>query len=142
MKVIILVGPPGSGKSTFSSKYSNYVRISQDELGDRYKCLELFRKSLKDGKNVIVDRCNINKMQRRLWVGLAKELKVKEINCVQLVVNPELCIKRINERKGHPTIKENNLEKNKEIVYSFIKTLEIPEIGEGFNKILIMKNED
>lgn len=142
MKVIILVGTPGSGKSTFAAKYPNYTIINQDTMGNRYACLEAFRKALKDDKNVIIDRCNINKMQRRIWLLEAQKYDVKEINAVYLHVNPEECLKRISNRIGHPTIKpEMPIEKKQQIVYSFIETFEMPEISEGFNKILVIKNE-
>lgn len=141
MKVVILVGVPGSGKSTFCKKYPKYVRISQDELGSRYMCLELFRESLRKGKSVIVDRCNINKLQRQLWLNIAREFNVDEINCVKLSVVPEEAIKRISERKDHPTIKEDfSLDKVKDIVYNFINTYEAPELSEGYDKVLFIDN--
>lgn len=140
MKVVILVGVPGSGKSTFCKKYPAYVRISQDELGSRYMCLELFRESLRKGKSVIVDRCNINKMQRQLWLNIAKEFNVDEINCVTLSVTPEEAIKRIKERKDHPTIKDLTDEKMASIVYNFINTYEAPELSEGYDKVLFIDN--
>lgn len=141
MKVVILCGLPGSGKSTFRNKYPGYEYINQDELGNRRKCIGIFKTYLKANKNVIIDRTNINKMQRKIWIDLAKEFGVKEINCVFLKVDPEECIKRIHERKNHPTIKElESLDKKKEIVYNFVKSFEMPEIEEGFDKILIIRN--
>lgn len=142
MKVIIMCGMPGAGKSTFSSKYPSYVRINQDELGDRYACLEVFRKSIKEGKSVIIDRCNINKMQRSIWIREALKFGIKDVSAIYLAVDPELCIKRITERKDHPTIKTETPDtKKREIVENFMKSFEIPEISEGFSKILIIKNE-
>lgn len=136
MKIIIMVGIPGSGKSTFANKYKNYKIISQDELGSRYLCLSTFRQYLSEGKNVIVDRCNINKMQRILWINIAKEHKV-EIDCVNLIINKETAIKRILERKGHPTIKEDTtLDKVTQIVDNFLNTYETPTLEEGFKKVL------
>jgi len=142
MKLIIMVGMPGSGKSTFAAKYNNYMVVNQDKMGDRLKCLEAFRKAAREGQNIIVDRCNINRLQRSIWIREAQRFGIKDINAVYLAVNPEVCVKRISERKNHPTIKENfSLEKNQEIVYNFTKTFEIPQIEEGFNKILIIKND-
>lgn len=137
-KVVILVSIPGAGKTTFAKKYKGYVRISQDELGDRYKCLELLRKSLSEKKNVIIDRCNVNKMQRALFIMIAKEYGVTDINCINLVIDPETAIKRAMERKNHPTIKDLPLEKVQSIVYSFVKTYEAPTLDEGFKRILFM----
>lgn len=141
MKVVILIGTPGSGKSTFAAKHPSYIRINQDSLGDRQKCLELFRKSMKDKRSVIIDRCNINRLQRAIWIREAEKFGVTEINAIYLSVDPETCVERINNRKDHPTIKTNDTEKNKEIVYNFVKTFEMPELSEGFNKILVIDNE-
>lgn len=141
MKVIILVGFPGSGKSTFSKKYEKYVIINQDTLGDRHKCLQVFRQAMKDKKSVIIDRCNINKMQRSIWIKEALKFGVEDISAVYLHCHPQTCIERISNRKGHPTIKESSsIEKNTEIVTNFTRTFEIPEISEGFDKILVIDN--
>lgn len=142
MKIIILVGLPGSGKSSFAEKFRHYEIVNQDKLGSRQKCLEVFRKAMKEQKNVIIDRCNINRLQRLIWIKEAQRFGVKEINCIYFHVNPEECIDRISNRKGHATIKEtSSFEKNSEIVYNFSKTFEIPMIEEGFQKILMINNE-
>jgi len=138
MKVIILVGVPGSGKSTFCTKYPRYKRISQDELGDRYMCLSAFRAYLSEGKNIIIDRCNINRFQRNLWINIAKEFGA-DLNCVNFVIDPKIAIKRIQERKGHPTIKEDTtLDKITQIVDNFTKTYEAPTLDEGFKRVLFI----
>lgn len=139
MKVVVLCGPPGSGKTTFCEKYPSYIRISQDDLGSRHMCLSLYRKSLAEGRNIIVDRCNITKLQRNLWISLAKDKGVTEIDCISLVIDPELAIKRVSERKGHPSITEDfSLEKIKDIVYYFHKAYEPPELTDGFDKVLFI----
>ncbi len=63
---------------------------------------------------------------------------------MNLVVNPEIAIKRVTERKGHPTIKEETpLDKVTEIVHNFIRTYEAPTLEEGFKKVLFIDvNED
>lgn len=138
MKVIVLCGVPGSGKSSFTEKYKNYIVVSQDQLGSRTMCLSLFRKSLADGKNIIVDRCNINKMQRTLWINIAKEFGA-EINCVALITEPKVAIERILNRKDHPTIKSDySVEKVEQIVYNFVSTYEAPTLEEGFRKVLFI----
>lgn len=138
MKIIVLVGIPGSGKSSFAKKYKKYKIISQDELKSRYMCLSAFRTYLKEGKNIIVDRCNINRMQRTLWINIAKEFGA-EIDCINFIINPEIAIKRIQERKEHPTIKEDTtLDKITQIVHNFINTYEAPTLEEGFKKLLFI----
>ena len=55
--LVVLVGVPGSGKSTFSSQLlerapPRWTRISQDVLGTRKRCLGAARRALEDGSNV------------------------------------------------------------------------------------------
>ena len=141
MKMIILVGLPGSGKSSFAKKYDKYTIINQDTLGSRENCIKLCRLSLLEGKSIIVDRCNSTKMQRSIWIKEALKFGVTDISAVYLYCNPEICIERISERKDHPTIKEtSSKEKNTEIVTNFLGTFEMPEIEEGFDKILVIDN--
>jgi hypothetical protein len=56
--VLLLVGLPGSGKSTLSEKFlkKGWWIISQDRLGSRNKCISEFRKALSRGRNIVVDR--------------------------------------------------------------------------------------
>ena len=136
--VIILCGLPGSGKTTFSlSKYSTYERISQDELGNREKCEVRFTELLSQGKNVIVDRTNISRKQRRTWLNLAKEHKAM-VKCVFLRVPYDVCVARVLARRGHPTITaELTDEKKQNIVSKFQSELEEPHIEEGFDSLEI-----
>jgi len=141
MKLIILCGTPGSGKSTLCKQYPDYYRINQDELGDRYKCLEEFRKAAKENKNIIIDRCNINRSQRAVWLNEAKHYsEFEEIKCIVINIDPETCIFRISQRKDHPNLNtETSLAKTKEIVYNFFKSYETPTLNEGFDVIQVLE---
>lgn len=134
--MIILVGKPGSGKSFFAYNSLNKVIINQDSLGDRKKCIDATKLALSSNKDVIIDRTNINKQQRSIWINIAKEYNVTEIYCIEFKVSAEECIKRIQNRLYHPTIKENtSLEKITDIVRKFEKSYEEPSISEGFISI-------
>lgn len=143
MKLCILVGLPGSGKSTVVKElYPNWVRINQDSLGNRQACVEECLKAFNQGKDVIIDRSNVNKSQRSTWINLGLNYGVESITCVFLNENPDLCVDRINLRKGHETIAESMpLDKKRRIVYDFYNSLEIPSLDEGINKIIVSKSE-
>ena len=134
MKVLILVGFPGSGKSTHAkSLEADYTIINQDTLGNRKKCVQAAINALKEGKSIVIDRTNINKKQRKIWIDLAKEYKVDKIELIEFRCSSEECIKRVAERKDHPTIKDFSIDKITFIVRKFEDDYEEPHFSEGFD---------
>lgn len=57
-----MAGFPGSGKSTFAEQYKGYVIVNRDTLKTWQKCVEVAKKALKEGKSVIVDNTNPDKV--------------------------------------------------------------------------------
>jgi predicted kinase len=142
LKVIVMTGLPGSGKSTYFQKemYPEFERISQDVLGSRDKCISEASLLLDSGHNVVIDRVNHTKKQRSFWIDLAQKHGASLMSLF-LVVAPEECIARIHSRKNHETIKEDmSLEKKRLIVYNFHKELEPPSLDEGFVTIIQTRN--
>ncbi len=66
-ELIIMIGNPGSGKSTLSNKFKElgYVVASQDELGTKAKVIKLGKQAWVLGKSVIVDATNPGSDKRR-----------------------------------------------------------------------------
>lgn len=139
-EVIVLVGLPGSGKSTLAFKdYNAYVRVSQDVLGNRQKCIDECHRALASGESVVIDRTNIDRSQRSHWINLASYYGVKA-KAVYLEADIDECVSRIHLRKGHETIKENmSLDEKRRIVSMFYKSFEMPSLSEGFEEIIIKK---
>lgn len=107
-ELILLVGPIGVGKSTYSLNYAHtHFRISQDDLG-KAGHMEWFQKYLDRGENIIVDRMNFSAKQRARYIVPAKE-KGYRIRVVELY-NPdnEQILRRVTSRKNHPTIGEDD----------------------------------
>jgi len=58
-EMILMVGCPGSGKSTFTKNHlKNYNRINRDTLKTMNKCLDAAERYMKNGKNVVIDNQN------------------------------------------------------------------------------------
>ena len=54
-EIILLVGCPGLGKTTFYRRHlSEYVHVNQDTLKRREKCLAALEDSLKAGKSCVI----------------------------------------------------------------------------------------
>lgn len=113
MKLIVLVGPPCSGKSTFSKEYSEYIYINQDTQG-RGGHKDLFNVALAAKQPMIIDRMNFNIQQRRIYLDAAKACGYNT-KIIVLHENKETCIKRgllRLQKEYHPTIlTEDNLRK-------------------------------
>jgi predicted kinase len=104
--LLVLVGLPGSGKTTAALQMANWeppgswVRVSQDQLRSRARCLRLAASALGAGSSVVVDRTNLTAEQRALWVTLAAEHRVP-CHCVEFLVSLEVCAERAAQRSEH-----------------------------------------
>jgi bifunctional polynucleotide phosphatase/kinase len=102
--VVILVGPPASGKTTYcKEKLPSYYRINQDEMG-RNEHLKFFFKALKKRHYIVVDRMNFDKEQRNRYLEAAK-LEGFYTKIIVLECDYDTCMKRALSRTDHPTIK-------------------------------------
>eukprot|EP01127_Copromyxa_protea_P021302 TRINITY_DN7289_c0_g1_i2.p1 TRINITY_DN7289_c0_g1~~TRINITY_DN7289_c0_g1_i2.p1 ORF type:complete len:113 (+),score=18.27 TRINITY_DN7289_c0_g1_i2:140-478(+) len=56
--LLVLVGLPGSGKSTVATQLekSGWLRVNQDDLGSADECKKLLDKGLKHNQHVVLDR--------------------------------------------------------------------------------------
>lgn len=76
-EMILLVGPPSSGKSTFAKTvYKSYKYISQDELGTITKTIKYTKNEINNGNNIIIDNTNPTLDKRKLFIDLAKDYKI------------------------------------------------------------------
>ena len=110
-RVLLLVGLPGSGKSTFAKKLraNGWWVISQDALGTRDRCVTEFRKALQRGKSVVVDRCNHTRAQRQIWIAesvraTAGSTTGARVFALCFNTDARECRRRVLERRGHRTL--------------------------------------
>ena len=108
-EVVIMVGYPGSGKSTVAAKIGEdprYVVIDGDVVKTVPKMLSNGKLALKDSKSVVFDATNGAKERRAKYIEVAKEFHVP-VRCIHVATSMEEAVARNNARpkeKGVPMI--------------------------------------
>ena len=135
LEVIILMGVPGSGKTTFAWNFPEHIHINQDRLGNRNDCINAAKRALSHGKSIVIDRTNISRSQRKYFLDVAKDYGAKTF-CIFLDFPAVECIERVKGRKEHETLPASTPEsKIIEVVSKFNNNLELPQYYEGFIEI-------
>ena len=135
---LMLVGLPGSGKSWFSNALTSrnhlWTHISQDESGSRSLCESAIGQARGP---VLLDRCNTNASDRKLWLDLAS-IRTSSPVCVWFDYDQELCAFRAQCRASHPTLQPGSRVRN--AIEQMRRTFVRPTLGEGFKAIVIVRS--
>ncbi|KAH6639531.1 polynucleotide kinase 3 phosphatase-domain-containing protein [Boeremia exigua] len=139
--IILLVGSPGAGKSSFYWKHLQplgYIRVNQDILKTREKCVKAATALIDEGKHVVVDNTNADQDVRAVWVNLAKKYSMP-IRCVLFTASAKLCEHNDTYRAlnlGSETNPENRIMLPKLAFTSFASRYRAPMLEEGFGEII------
>ena len=141
--LVVLVGPPGSGKSTWARRNGRgAIHVSQDGLIDAispdgfehvyrpiYAAAEdaLARAALQSGHTVIVDRTNRTRAHRRRWLEIAREAGCPAV-AVVMTASAALCRGRNRERAPERRLSEDRMER-------MLAALEPVQPAEGFSAV-------
>ena len=153
MKLIIMVGLPGSGKSTWINKFLkeanlDYFVVSRDAIrtmlyperyffSDKYEpyVSKITKKSIRllaeADKNLIVDETNINKSARDKILTSCRFVNNNvEVLYVVFYLDPSICLdRRMNEPRGYPEHKWQD-------VITRMDTAFDPPADDGFNEMI------
>lgn len=133
-ELIILVGPIGSGKSTFAKSLQTYssIRISQDEMG-RKAYLQHFKNALEmNVPRIIIDRMNFNREQRERFIKPAREAGYI-VTIFEFKWDWDTCFHRVTNRQNHPTIPPNDGDLVTQILAMYQNMYERPKLEEFDN---------
>jgi predicted kinase len=141
--LVVLVGHPGSGKTTWARKNGRgAIHVSQDGLiaaisPDGFEHVNcpvytaaenaVARAALQHGHTVIVDRTNRTRSHRERWLCLARELNCPAV-AVVMTTPPALCRQRNQSRTGGDRLSEERMER-------MLAAFESVEAEEGFAAI-------
>lgn len=78
-ELIVMVGYPASGKTTFVQDYLlplGYVQINRDILGTWQKCVSACKDALLSGKRVVVDNTSPTREARKRYLDCAKQARI------------------------------------------------------------------
>ena len=130
-EVVILIGAPGSGKSTISNTLIDFKLVSQDILKYKSKCLKTMDSLLKKGEKVLIDNTNPKRDKRQEYIDIAKKHK-KKICAITINITKEQSMFLVNYRcKKNKSIKIPDV-----AIHLFYKNFEKPIKGEGFETII------
>lgn len=91
-EMVIMVGLPGSGKSSYSNHIvdeAGYTRINRDILKTQKKCVDKCTAALKNGESIVIDNSNASPRARKVWIDLAKQYKYK-LKCIEVTTPLEI----------------------------------------------------
>ena len=147
-EMIILVGPPASGKSTIAKKVLRnfYINtnfniieiINQDELKTTKKCIDKTKDFLKTNKSIIIDKTNPKIEDRKIYIDLARKYHYK-ITCINIQVDKKIEEDILLHNNLYRSIKYN-ISQIPYIAYCvYFNNYQMPKKEEGFDNIINIK---
>ncbi|XP_053362829.1 bifunctional polynucleotide phosphatase/kinase [Clarias gariepinus] len=136
-EVIVAVGFPGAGKSTFFQSHilpKGYVYVNRDTLGSWQNCVSACERALKEGRSVAVDNTNPDPESRKRYVDVSKSAGVP-CRCFNFTASFEQA-KHNNRFREMVPLATKHASVNDMVFHSYKKKFVAPSLSEGFSEIL------
>jgi predicted kinase len=140
MEVVILIGLPASGKSTFYRERfaATHEHVSKDLMPNaarpQVRQQQLIAESLARGRSVVVDNTNPSRAVRAAIVGLARQYGASAIAYYFETAAAD-ALRRNRLREGRDRIPDV-------AIFTVRKRLEPPDASEGFDRIYLVRLHD
>ena len=134
--MVLLIGIPGSGKSTFFEKKlaADHVRVNLDTLKTRNREAHLIDTCFEEGNSFCVDNTNLTRAERAKYIAKAKACRWRVIGYfMQSVVKD--CIARNELRTGNTRLPAK-------AVAAMSNRMELPARDEGFDELYFVEIKD
>jgi predicted kinase len=137
MELVLLVGLPGAGKTSFFRHRfaATHVLVSGDLIrnrrNSRRKQLRRVAEALAAGRSVVVDNTNPTAAGRAEFVDLGKRHGTR-VRCYFFPPDVALSLERNAQRKGRGRVPPV-------AIYSAMKRMEEPSLREGFDRLYVVE---
>jgi predicted kinase len=136
MEMILFIGMPASGKSTFYTErfFETHVRISMDLLRTRYRESNFMAACLSTQQRFVVDNTNQARADRTRYIEAARGARFRIIGYF-FEPDPKASYERNQARIGKRRVPPAGL-------FGILKRLERPDLGEGFDALFLVRAKD
>ena len=137
-EVILFIGAPASGKTTFYQKHlqpEGYIYINRDTLGSWQKCVAECEKVLRLRKSVVIDNTNPDVDSRKRYLTVAEKHNIPT-RCFLFAASIAHC-KHNNKFRELKNISIPGYKPVNDIAFNAYSTrYKQPDINEGFTEIV------